>query len=60
MTPNPMLTIIQLENALNNLQNSMVKEDGSLALDATFLKHFDSIMIKLQETRALATNLKDK
>lgn len=55
---NPALTIMQLEQALNNLQNTMVKEDGTLALDDTFLKIFDELMQKLQEARNLAESIR--
>jgi len=51
---NPALTIIQLEQALNNLQNTMVDEGGHLSLDEHFLTIFDELMLKLSETRALA------
>lgn len=57
---NPALTIMQLELALNNLQNTMVKEDGSLALDERFLEHFDDLMRRLQESRDLAESLRQK
>ncbi len=55
---NPALTVMQLELALNNLQNTMVKEDGSFALDDTFLKMFDDLMQKLAEARAIAEDLR--
>jgi len=51
---NPALTVMQLELALNNLQNTMVKEDGNLALDDKFLEMFDVLMLKLQESREIA------
>ncbi len=57
---NPALTVMQLELALNNLQNTMVKEDGSLALDERFLKMFDDLMQKLAEARAIAEDLRKK
>ncbi len=57
---NPALTVMQLELALNNLQNTMVREDGSLALDDTFFKMFDDLMLKLQESRAIAEDLRKK
>lgn len=51
---------MQLELALNNMQNTMVKEDGTLALDETFLKMFDDLMLKLQESRRVAESLRKK
>ncbi len=55
---NPALTIMQLELALNNMQNTMIKEDGTLAIDDNFLKLFDELMKKLQEARALAESMR--
>ena len=57
---NPAITVMQLELALNNLQNTMVKEDGTLALDETFFKMFDDLMLKLHESRSIAESLKKK
>lgn len=57
---NPAITVMQLELALNNLQNTMVKEDGTLALDETFFKLFDDLMLKLQESRSIAESLRKK
>jgi len=58
MASNPALTIMQLELALNNLQNTMIDEAGKLAVDAKFLELFDSIMEKLQESRAIAESMR--
>jgi hypothetical protein len=55
---NPALTIMQLELALNNLQNAMVKEDGTLALDDRFLELFDELMRKLKEAREIAQSMR--
>lgn len=57
---NPAITIMQLEMALNNMQNTMVKEDGSLALDDTFLKMFDELLSQLQEARRVAEDIRKK
>ena len=57
---NPAITVMQLELALNNMQNTMVKEDGTLALDEKFFKMFDDLMLKLQESRAVAESLRKK
>ncbi len=58
MANNPALTIMQLELALNNLQNTMVNEEGKLALDSRFLELFDSLMKKLQESRDIAEGMR--
>ena len=60
MAGNPALTIMQLELALNNMQNTMVREDGTLALDEKFLELFDELMQKLNETREIAESLRKK
>lgn len=57
---NPAITIMQLEMALNNMQNTMVNEDGSLALDDTFLKMFDELLSQLQEARRVAEDIRKK
>ena len=56
MSPN--ITIIQLEQALNNLQNTMVDESGQFNLDERFLTVFDELMQKLNETRELAEGMR--
>jgi len=48
-----------MESALNNMQNTMVNEDGSYNLDETFFELFDDLMIKLQETRKIAQTLRE-
>lgn len=55
---NPALTIMQLEQALNNLQNTMVNESGKLALDDSFLKLFDELMQKLNDARVIAEGMR--
>ncbi len=60
MNTNPALTLIQLESALNHMQNTMVKEDGTFNLDDEYFKLFDEIMQKLQETREIAQTLRKK
>ena len=60
MNTNPALTLIQLESALNHMQNTMVKEDGTFNLDDEYFRLFDEIMQKLQETRAIAQTLREK
>jgi len=60
MAGNPGITLIQMESALNNMQNTMVNEDGSFNLDDTFFELFDDLMIKLQETREIAQSIRAK
>ncbi len=60
MAGNPGITVMQMESALNNMQNTMVNEDGSFNLDDTFFELFDDLMIKLQETREMAQSIREK
>jgi len=52
MIGNPGITVMQMESALNNMQNTMVSEDGTFNLDA--------LMIKLKETREIAQSIREK
>ena len=60
MKNNPALAVMQMESALNIMQNTMVKEDGTFNLDDTFFELFDELMIKLQETREIAQSIRKK
>ena len=60
MAGNPGITVMQMESALNNMQNTMVNEDGSFNLDDTFFELFDDLMIKLKETREIAESMRPK
>lgn len=60
MTGNPGITVMQMESALNNMQNTMINEDGSFNLDDTFFELFDDLIIKLQEVREIAQSIRDK
>jgi len=60
MAGNPAITVMQMESALNNMQNTMVTEDGKYNLDETFFELFDELIIKLQETRKIAQTLREK
>ena len=60
MAGNPGITVMQMESALNNMQNTMVNEDGSFNLDDTFFELFDDLMIKLAETRTIAQSIREK
>lgn len=59
MAGNPGISLMQMESALNNLQNTMVNEDGSFNLDDTFFEIFDDLIIKLQETREIAQSIRE-
>lgn len=59
MRKNPALTIMQLELALNNLQNTMIDENGKLSLDDKFLELFDELMQKLQDAREIAQKMRE-
>jgi len=58
MNKNPAIALMQIETALNHLQNTMVDEDGKLTWDDTFFKLYDELMQKLQETREIAESLR--
>ncbi|MEA3228133.1 MAG: hypothetical protein U9P38_03570 [Campylobacterota bacterium] len=60
MAGNPGITVMQMESALNNMQNTMVNEDGTFNLDDTFFELFDDLMIKLKETREIAQQIREK
>lgn len=60
MAGNPGITVMQMESALNNMQNTMVNEDGTFNLDDMFFELFDDLMIKLQQTREIAQTFRDK
>jgi len=60
MNKNPAIALMQIETALNHLQNTMVDEDGKLTWDDTFFKLYDELMQKLQETREIAESLRKR
>ena len=60
MNKNPALALMQIETALNHLQNTMVDEDGKFTWDEQFFTLFDELMQKLEETRKIAESLKEK
>ena len=60
MAGNPGITVMQMESALNNMQNTMVNEDGSFNLDDMFFELFDDLMIKLAQTREIAQSIREK
>ena len=60
MKNNPALAVMQLESALNTMQNTMINEKGEFNLDDTFFELFDDLMLKLQETRKIAQELRER
>lgn len=54
MAKNPEIAIIQLEGALNTMQNTMIDEDGKFTMNDKFFEIFDDLMSRLQETRKIA------
>ncbi len=60
MNKNPAVALMQIETALNHLQNTMVDEDGKLTWDDTFFKLYDELLQNLQETRKIAEDLRKR
>jgi len=60
MKNNPAIALMQIETALNHLQNTMVDKNGKFSWDSEFFKLFDELMAKLQETRKIAESLREK
>jgi len=58
MNKNPALALMQIETALNHLQNTMVDEDGKLTWDETFFKLYEELLEKLEETKKIAEDLR--
>ena len=46
--------LMQIEQALNNLQNGMYNKEGEMHLSERWLEIFDPLLIKMIETRAMA------
>jgi hypothetical protein len=57
MNKNPALALMQIETALNHLQNTMVDEDGKLTWDDTFFKLYEELVEKLVETGHIAQDI---
>jgi hypothetical protein len=60
MNKNPALALMQIETALNHLQNTMVDEDGKLTWDDTFFKLYDTLLEQLKQTQNIANDLAKK
>jgi len=57
MNKNPAIALMQIETALNHLQNTMVDENGKLTWDDEFFRLYEELLQKLQETHQIAKNL---
>ena len=60
MNKNPALALMQIETALNHLQNTMVDEDGKLTWDDEFFRLYEELLEKLNETRDIAKNIQKR
>jgi len=57
MNKNPAIALMQIETALNHLQNTMVDENGKLTWDDEFFRLYEELLHKLQETQKIAKSL---
>lgn len=60
MNKNPALALMQIETALNHLQNTMVDEDGKLTWDDTFFKLYEELLEKLNQTQEIAKDIQKR
>ena len=60
MNKNPAMALMQIEAALNHLQNTMVDEDGKLTWDDEFFRLYEELLEKLNETRDIAKNIQKR
>jgi hypothetical protein len=60
MNKNPAMALMQIETALNHLQNTMVDENGKLTWDDEFFRLYEELLQKLQETREIAKNIQKR
>lgn len=58
MNENPALALMQIETALNHLQNTMIDNDGNLTWDETFFTLYQELLQKLEETNKIAKSLR--
>ena len=58
MNKNPALALMQIETALNHLQNTMVDENQQLTWDEDFFKLYEELLKKLQEIQKIAQSIK--
>ena len=57
MNKNLAIALMQIETALNHLQNTMVDENGKLTWDDEFFRLYEELLHKLQETQKIAKSL---
>ncbi len=57
MDKNPTMALIQIESALNQLQQTMVDENGKLTWDDRFIDVLDELVKKLEQTVGIAREL---
>lgn len=60
MNKNPAIALMQIETALNHINNTMVNEEGVVALDEKFVDILDELIAKLSDTRDIAKALVSK
>jgi len=60
MNKNPAIALMQIETALNHLQNTMVDENGKLTWDDEFFRLYEELLQKLQETHQIAKNIQKR
>ncbi len=57
MDKNPTMALIQIESALNQLQQTMVDENGKLTWDDRFIDVLDELVKKLEQTVKIASEM---
>ncbi len=60
MDKNPTMALIQIESALNQLQQTMVDENGKLTWDDRFIDVLDELVKKLEQTVEIARGLEEE
>jgi hypothetical protein len=60
MNKNPAIALMQIETALNHLQNTMIDENGKLTWDDEFFRLYEELLQKLQETHQIAKNIQKR
>ena len=58
MNKNPAIALMQIEMALNHLQNTMIGKDGKLTWDDNFFELLDKLIKELEETNKIAKSIK--
>jgi len=60
MKTNPAIALMQIEAALNHLQNTMIDENGKLTWDNEFFRLYEDLLKRLQETQDIAKNIQKR